>query len=93
MGLILVQHRFVGPTKHFVIHEKMSFQGAQGRPNYQSPPITDDITTCNNDNMAIMKSAYFLYNDFTLFFYIFINNIHKYGQIIQKAIVHILNME
>ena len=29
--------------------------------------ITDDITTCNNDNMAISKSAYFCFNDFPLF--------------------------
>ena len=51
----------IGPTKHFVIHKKMSFQGVQDRSNYQSPAIIDDITTCNNDNMAIMKSAYFCF--------------------------------
>ena len=37
----------------------------------------DDSKTCNNDNIG-MKSAYLYFNDFPLFFSVFIN-IHEYA--------------
>ena len=37
----------------------------------------DYIKTCNNDNIG-MKSAYLYFNDFPLFFSVFIN-IHEYA--------------
>ena len=37
----------------------------------------DNIETCNNDNIG-MESAYLYFNDFLLFFSVFIN-IHEYA--------------
>ena len=48
--------------------------------------ITCDITTCNNENMA-MKSAYLCFLMVSLIFDIFINTcIHKYAKYANKQL-------
>ena len=48
--------------------------------------ITCDITTCNNENMA-MKSAYLCFLMVSLIFDIFINTcIHKYAKYANKLL-------
>ena len=43
----------------------------------------DYIKTCNNDNIG-MKSAFYICNDFPLFFSVFIN-IHEYANYANKV--------